>query len=599
MIMYIKYIQCLCRKISMVLGVFVVFNFLVFERAEDSKESKPASWMRPKIYIYQPPAVEVSTVTTFRTVDPQIIQKLIDLLQEDYLGKKEEDDPTDPIASSLLAIKSLETPEGKELGNRYTYLGVALSESLGWEQIKHIRVISEQNLKQRLTIVARWEQPDVRSIALVALATLKDKNDLVYFQEALWSRQIGVRYATVEALLKWGYPEAVPILQGLVDRDESFLIRAVAAAALAHLGAPNGISILRQNLDSKDWLVRALSAKALGEVGSYEDYDILVQQINREQISNSNEFVLAETAVAALKLFPLKIEKQNEEKELKKQRKKNPAYQPSIKKEAVRPRKDVLFELEPLVVKAPRLQIEQEIPVDSRIDFQLLKLLQEKPEMRVTDEMRHQSIAYNDLDFLVTPNGRRLLGRYTILGLLLTEGLAGTKDFQLMNELQRIARNERKFEEKNKQVVSFAMIALAYNKDPIHLSIFQDALRSESPTDRFASLEALSIWGLPEATSILIGVTKLDSSAFIRVYAAQAAWRMGESIGRDFILSSLNDQDWVARAMAMRYFGELGSADAYEQLLAYFASQQRPIVQAEMCSALLRLFAKKAEAEKR
>jgi hypothetical protein len=47
-------------------------------RAED----KGPTWLRPKISIYQPPQVEASTSPVFRSVDPQIIQKLIDLLEK-------------------------------------------------------------------------------------------------------------------------------------------------------------------------------------------------------------------------------------------------------------------------------------------------------------------------------------------------------------------------------------------------------------------------------------------------------------------------------------------------------------------------------------
>jgi hypothetical protein len=49
--------------------------------------------------------------------------------------------------------------------------------------------------------------------------------------------------------------------------------------------------------------------------------------------------------------------------------------------------------------------------------------------------------------------------------------------------------------------------------------------------------------------------------------------------------------------MAMRYLGEFGRAEDYGKLLAFLGAQQEPIVQAEMCSALLRLYSKKFEEE--
>ncbi|OGR95405.1 MAG: hypothetical protein A2902_07355 [Elusimicrobia bacterium RIFCSPLOWO2_01_FULL_64_13] len=553
------------------------------------KKSGP-TWLKPQISIYQPPPVEGSTSTVFRTVDPQIIQKLIELLDETSLGKSES---TGSEETPLLEdLKTFVTPEGLELKNRYTRLGVALAESLGWEGIKHVRVISEQNLKQRLTTVARWDnQPNVRSIALIALASLKDKNDAVYFKEALWSRNIGIRFAAMEALETWGFPEAVPIFEDSVKNDDSLLIRVIAARGLVALGRKPGLDYLRSNLTSNDWLVRALSAKVLGDVGAVEDYDLLVDQINREQtLSSSNEFVMAEISIAALKLFPAKIEQDRQRRE----RKRRPeAPSQSVTEKTVKPAADVLFELEPLIVTAPRLRIPEDEPVDSRVNFQLLKMLREKEDLRLTEDMANKSPAYLDLNSLVTPNGIGLKSRYTVLGYLLAEGLAGTKDFQLLDELVRLAR-----EGKNPDVRSFALIALSYSKDRSHLALFQEALRREnSVQDRFAAVEAFRHWGYDDAVSILLGVSRLDRSPIIRIYASQVVLRLGEPMGKDVLLRSLNDQEWVVRAMAMRYLGELGGGEDYSKLLSYFGLEREKIVQAEMCSSLLRLYAKKNEEE--
>ncbi len=264
------------------LALLALAGGLSYARCEESKPS----WI-PKIYIYNPPPAEVSTSTVFRTVDPQIIQKLIELLDEQNLGKIEKGDET-PILEQL---KPMVTPEGLEQKARLLQLGVSLSESLGWEQIKHIRVISEQNLKQRLTTVARWDHtPIVRSIALISLATLRDKNDAVYFREALWSRNIGIRFATVEALKIWGkVDEGVPLLMEVVKRDDSMLVRVSAAKALSWLNDPSGKELLRNYLQDRDWFVRALAANALGEIGNYEDYDFLLNQLSKEPLGNTNE----------------------------------------------------------------------------------------------------------------------------------------------------------------------------------------------------------------------------------------------------------------------------------------------------------------------
>lgn len=565
-------------------------------RAAEEAKSDKASWI-PKISIYTPPAVEKSTSPVFRTVDPQIIQKLIQLLDEDNLGKEESvEQKTDGEFGQNQSIKEIityVTPEGFKLKNRYTRLGVALSESLGWEQIKHVRVISEQNLKQRLTTVARWDHsPNVRSIALIALASLKDKNDVVYFKEALWSRDVGIRYATIEALLNWGDPQAIAILQGLA-KDESYLIRIAAAGALAKLGDADAMQSLRTNLQDKDWFIRSLAAKYLGEEGDHTDYERLLNQLDREQIELSNEFVASEIAIAALKLFPKELEFQKQEKERRRRKNAAPAPEPEVKSE-VKPKQNVLLELVPLVVTAPRLKIPKYEPVDPRINFKLLKILQNKSEIRISAEDAARSISYQDLDKLRTPNGVLLKTRYTVLGYLLTEGLAGSKEFEIQDALISIARDS-----KDASVRAFALTALAYCRDQNHLYIFQNALRSDTPADRFAATEALMIWGFPEAVSVLSGVTKLDRSPVIRAYAAQAVLRLGNPIGRDFLIPLLDDRDWVARAMAMRYLGELGSGEDYNKMLGYLTSDQKPIVQAEMCSALLRLYAKRYEEQQK
>ncbi len=553
--------------------------------------SDKPSW-KPRFYLYTPPEQEVSTSTVFRSVDPQIINKLIQLLDETHLGKLESGDNL----SLLESLKTLSSPEGQVLKNRYTRLGVALSEALGWEEIKRIRVISEQNLKQRLTTVARWDStPEVRSIALIALASLKDKNDIVYFREAFQSRNIGIRYAAVEALLKWKFPEAVPTLKDLAQRDDSQLIRQFAAFATVQLGDNSGLEILRKKLDDPDWFVRALSARYLGDVGNYQDYDLLLDRLNQEQIATSNEFIIAELTIGALKLFPQKLEFDKQERERKKRLKKEkllakqglpvPPPEPEVQ-----PAPKPAVELDPLVVTAPRLRIPDGELVDSRVNYQLLKIAQGKQDMRITQEQAEKSVSYNDLNFLVTPKGIGLKYRYTVLGYLLTEGLAGTKDFQLEDQLIRIAK-----ESGNPDVRSYALIALAYCQNRLHLNLFQDALRrADSVSDRFAAVEALQIWGYQDAVSILQGVSKLDASPLVQVYATQALWRMGDSIGRDYLLPFLDHKEWLIRAMAMHYLGELGTGQDYGKLLGYFGSIQPDIVYAEMCTSLLRLYSKKS-----
>ena len=69
-------------------------------------------------------------------------------------------------------------------------------------------------------------------------------------------------------------------------------------------------------------------------------------------------------------------------------------------------------------------------------------------------------------------------------------------------------------------------------------------------------------------------------------------------MGKDYLLRALDDQEWLVKAMAMRYLGEMGGAEDYSKLLSYFGSNQKNIIQAEMCSALLRLYSKKIEKDR-
>ncbi len=561
-------------KYSWLLGM-VVANYFCYNHPLLAEE-KP-SWI-PKISIYNPPPPQKSTSTLFVSVDPQIIQKLTSLLDEQVLGKakKMEESP------SLNTINSFLTPEGFELKTRYESVGIALSEALGWEPIRQVRVISEQNLKQRLTTVARWDHaPKVRSIAIFSLSSLRDPVDLIYFKEALWSHNIGIRYSTLEALVNWGYPEAIPLLQQSYKKDDSPLIRIIAATALARMKDPQALGYLRNYLNDSDWLIRALAAKALGEMGDYSDYDLL---LNRLSLESTNDWIISEICIGALRLFPQKYWRDLKERERKEKELKEGAQS----KKVVEKKQNILFELEPLVVTAPRLKIPKGVLVDPRINFQLMKQLREKEDFQIHQDLSTESSAYRDMDELLTPSGIRLKTRYTNLGYLLTEGLAGTSDFQIQEELARLAREGKKTD-----VRSYALIALAYNRDRSQLGLFQNALQKENEYERFPAMEALQIWGYPDAVSMLLTSSKLDRSAVLRLYAAQAAWRKGQTLGKDLILRSLNDEDWVIRAMAMRYLGELGDADDYNRLLGYLGSEQKPIVQAEMLSALLRLFAKK------
>jgi len=64
---------------------------------------------------------------------------------------------------------------------------------------------------------------------------------------------------------------------------------------------------------------------------------------------------------------------------------------------------------------------------------------------------------------------------------------------------------------------------------------------------------------------------------------------MGDIFGREILLNFAQNQDWLVRAMAIRYLGELGGADEYIKIMQWFSFEHNQMVKAEMCSALLTL----------
>ncbi len=148
-----------------------------------------------------------------------------------------------------------------------------------------------------------------------------------------------------------------------------------------------------------------------------------------------------------------------------------------------------LGEFEPLVISAPRYKIPKGDPIDPQINAHLMRLLRERAEAR-PESAEAQGASIGNLRRLTTATGYKLSVRYTELGFLLTEGLAGVKDFGMQNELERIARMGL-----NLQTRAAAMVALAYTKDLRFMPLFQGALNDPNITVRFAAMESLLILG--------------------------------------------------------------------------------------------------------
>ncbi|MBU6430626.1 MAG: hypothetical protein KGR26_16530, partial [Cyanobacteria bacterium REEB65] len=115
-----------------------------------------------------------------------------------------------------------------------------------------------------------------------------------------------------------------------------------------------------------------------------------------------------------------------------------------------------VFQLEPLVVTAPRARLQENAPIDPQINMYLLQLLDKKMNAR-PDSFETSDPALTTLGHLATLDGYNLKVRYTQLGYLLTEGLSGSKDFQILTEIEKAARFS-----KNVQIKASAMVSLAY-----------------------------------------------------------------------------------------------------------------------------------------
>lgn len=238
-----------------------------------------------------------------------------------------------------------------------------------------------------------------------------------------------------------------------------------------------------------------------------------------------------------------------------------------------------------LTVTAPR--VVQEDMIDPVINQQLMRLLTQRMDARA-DAVAASDASLVNLARLSTLTGYSLKTRYTEIGFLLTEGLAGTKDYQLQSELEKAARLA-----KNVQTRAAAMVALAYTKRLQYLTLFQGGLVDPNPTVRFAALESLLILGDSGVTLSLGNAARNDQSVAVQIYAAAGLWRKGDTFGKEILLRFMDHQDWFARAMAAYYIGELGGGYEYRRLLNYLDRESDPSTKAEIATALMKLHPKK------
>ena len=525
----------------------------------------------PEAYRPAPGSLAMSTATRSElAVDAQITAGLVQLAENHRNFHRDLSTATSGTpAGDILLVGS---PIGYNLRNRFLNLGIPLSEAFASNR--------DPVFRTQLIELARWDRDDEsRASALLALARWHDIAHLQIFNEALIHLNPGVRFAALEALITWNHPrEAMVLLGAAAERDSEPLLRVYASAGLARLGDAAGLARLRQYLNDPSWLVKSMAAKYIGELGTAEDYTILLNRLDGEI---GNDFVVAEFCVSALKLYPKK--KAADDKAV-------PAKPTRVDSQPVGGNlvvdDDMAFQLEPLVVTAPRVQAQVDL-IDPRINQHLLRLLQQRMDAR-PDTAAQLDASIGNLNKLTTLTGYNLKTRYTELGFLLTEGLAGTSDYQLQAELEKVVRLGT-----NVQTRAAAMVSLAYAKDMRYLSLFQSGLSDVNLTIRFAALESLLAMGDSSVQLQIGNMARTDRSLPVQIYAAAAMWRMGDIFGREILLRLYQHQDWFVRAMTDHYLGEMGGGDDYRRLQRELDGEADPAVKAEILVALVKLNPKK------
>jgi HEAT repeat protein len=525
----------------------------------------------PEAYRPAPGSLAMSTTTRSElSVDAQITSGLVQLAENHRNFRRDLSTATSGTPEGDILLVG--SPIGYNLRNRFLNLGIPLGEAFSSN--------TDPIFRAQLIELARWDRDDEsRASALLALARWHDLSHLQIFNEALIHLNPGVRFAALESLIVWNHPREAQVLLGAAaERDSEPLLRVYASAGLARLGDPAGLARLRQYLNDPSWLVKAMAAKYIGELGTAEDYTILLNRLDGEM---GNDFVVAEFCVSALKLYPKKKAADASAQPAKPTRVESASVNGNLVLDS-----EMAFQLEPLVVTAPRVQAQVDL-IDPRINQQLLRLLQQRMDAR-PDSAAQLDASIGNLNKLTTLTGYNLQTRYTELGFLLTEGLAGTSDYQLQSELEKVVRLGT-----NVQTRAAAMVSLAYVKDMRYLSLFQSGLADPNLTIRFAALESLLAMGESSVQLQVGNAARTDASVPVRIYAAAAMWRMGDIFGREILLRLYQNQDWLTRAMTDHYLGEMGGGDEYRRLQRELDGEGDPAVKAEILVALVKLNSKK------
>ncbi|HAM35017.1 MAG TPA: hypothetical protein DEB40_07410 [Elusimicrobia bacterium] len=230
------------------------------------------------------------------------------------------------------------------------------------------------------------------------------------------------------------------------------------------------------------------------------------------------------------------------------------------------------------------------IKTDAQISTALVDLVQSKDRFKV-DLSQTQGTPLADLLLLGSPIGYALRNRYLNLGVPLAEALSRNADPVFRERLITLARWDS-----NGEARAAALVALAGAHDSVHFEVFREALFHLDPAVRFGALDALLAWDHPDkAMPLFTLAAERDSEPLLRVYAAGALARLGDSGGALRLRAFLDHYSWLVRAMAARYLGEFGGAEDYDLMVSRIGREtNNDFVVAEYCIAALKLFPKKS-----
>jgi hypothetical protein len=290
---------------------------------------------------------------------------------------------------------------------------------------------------------------------------------------------------------------------------------------------------------------------------------------------NLNDFVQAELAIATLKCLSQK----------------KPAGSPQTAaqawKEAGTPSyiftEDNVLEMEPLVIKPPRVFIAESERIGQSINNKLLALIRGRLDAKLSPRDQ-QDPNYQNLLEMKTPMGLALQTRYSELSILVAEGLGGVREEFLRSELINMARFAS-----NPTTRATALLSLSYAKKNEDVTYIMEALVSEDPVVRFGGMEAMIAGGFKEALPSITNVIYFDAVPAFRIFAMRILAAFGDPSGRDLLLSNFQNTDWPSRSMSFWYTGLYGLEADQRLLMERIPTESNPFCQAELALGVNRL----------